>query len=154
VDLAGGRSHVLAAVELAVTKEGPQWAAELAAMLATLDPANTAARQLRAAALCTLGYPELNTSWRNWYLLGAKELEGEIDLKTIAPVARRLLYLPDLSSTALLDGLCRCVNPEVAGGQRLGMRIDLAETHEQLDLRLRNSVLDVSENEASPESRL
>ena len=160
VALAGGRDAVLAAGEAALAESDAQWAAELAAMLVTLDPADSGARQLKAAALRTLGYAELNATWRNWYLSGAKELDGEIDLAAIAPMARALIYKPELGAAAILDGLRYAVDPQVAGDQERLVGVDVVESGAtqtnalSFDLRLRNAVLTVVADGSTATTRL
>ncbi|WP_379063561.1 alkyl sulfatase dimerization domain-containing protein [Mesorhizobium sp. UC22_110] len=76
IEMAGGPDGMLARAGQAIATGDFQWAAELADCLLALDPADTAARQLKARALTELGERQLNATARNYYLTTAQFLEG------------------------------------------------------------------------------
>jgi len=81
VEVAGGPDQLLTHAQAAFDEGDYRWVAELVNHLVFADPANTAARELQAAALEQLGYQSESATWRNAYLLGAQELRdgmGEI----------------------------------------------------------------------------
>lgn len=80
VELMGGADEVLAKADAAFADGDYRWVAELVNHLVFADPANTGARELQAAALEQMGYQSESATWRNAYLMGAKELrEGSPD---------------------------------------------------------------------------
>jgi alkyl sulfatase BDS1-like metallo-beta-lactamase superfamily hydrolase len=98
VALMGGRDRVLAVADKAFDDGDPQWAAELATRLIRINQDDMEARRLKAAAFRKLGYAEINATWRNWYLSGARALEI-IDPEAIrSGMARlaRFVVPPDL----------------------------------------------------------
>ena len=82
------------------------------------DASNTAARALGADALEQLGYAAESATWRNAYLLGARELRGGTPA-----VAARAPVSPDvvraMSLDHFFDYLAVRINGEKAEGQRL-----------------------------------
>ncbi len=76
----GGADALLATARAAFDDGDYRWVAELVNHLVFADPDNTDARRLQAAALEQLGYQAESATWRNAYLMGAKELrEGSPD---------------------------------------------------------------------------
>lgn len=74
IDMAGGPEKMLSRAGQAVETGDFQWAAELADCLLAVDPADTAARQVKARALTELGERQLNATARNYYLTTAQFL--------------------------------------------------------------------------------
>ena len=74
VELAGGPAALLAHAESAFEGGDYRWVAELVNHLVFADPSNERARLLQAAALEQLGYQAESSTFRNAYLMGAKEL--------------------------------------------------------------------------------
>jgi len=74
VELAGGTDALLAKARTAFDEGDYRWVAEIVNHLVFADPTNVAARQLQADALEQLGYQSESATWRNAYLMGAKEL--------------------------------------------------------------------------------
>lgn len=74
IALAGGRDSLLARARQAAEGGEFQWAAELTDHVLAVDPANAAARQLKAAALTELGERQVNATARNYYLTAAQFL--------------------------------------------------------------------------------
>lgn len=74
IDMAGGPEAMLARAGAAIEKGDFQWAAELADCLLVVNPADPAARQVKARALTELGERQLNATARNYYLTTAQFL--------------------------------------------------------------------------------
>ncbi|MGI9595199.1 MAG: alkyl/aryl-sulfatase [Acidimicrobiales bacterium] len=74
VDLMGGAEAVLARARESFDAGDYRWVAELVNHVVFADPSNTEARRLQADALEQLGYQAESATWRNAYLMGAKEL--------------------------------------------------------------------------------
>ena len=84
VELMGGADAVLAKARECFDRGDYRWVAQVVNHVVFADPANTEARQLQADALEQLGYQSESATWRNAYLMGAKELrEGTPDFGRI-----------------------------------------------------------------------
>ncbi len=80
VEMMGGADAVLTKARDAFEGGDYRWVAQLVNHVVFADPTNTAARELQADALEQLGYQSESATWRNAYLMGAKELrEGTPD---------------------------------------------------------------------------
>ncbi|WP_067669010.1 alkyl/aryl-sulfatase [Nocardia miyunensis] len=100
VEYMGGAQAVLDRARAAYDAGEYRWVAEVLAHVVFADPRNTVARDLQADALEQLGYQAENGTWRNEYLMGAKELrEGVHDLGSIQ------LAGPDVLAAMTLDML-------------------------------------------------
>ena len=74
VEMMGGADAVLAQARESFEAGDYRWVAQVVNHVVFADPANTAARELQADALEQLGYQSESATWRNAYLMGAKEL--------------------------------------------------------------------------------
>ncbi len=74
----GGRGAVLSEARRALEDEEYTWAAEVLSYLLRLDGEDGEARTLKAKALRQWGYGQLTSTWRNWALTAAMELEGRL----------------------------------------------------------------------------
>lgn len=72
--LAGGIDNLTAAAKTALESSDPQWAAQLADYLITLEPEGLEPRQIKAQALTMLASDQVNALARNYYLTVAREL--------------------------------------------------------------------------------
>ena len=79
--LAGGVENLRAAAKEALSGGGSdaQWAAQLADRLLALDPADRAAKALKADALAELARRSVTATARNYYLTVARGLRGDSD---------------------------------------------------------------------------
>jgi alkyl sulfatase BDS1-like metallo-beta-lactamase superfamily hydrolase len=80
VAMMGGRDNILETAEAALADGDSRWAADLATWLVRADLDDTVARSLKARALRHWGFRQNNTTWRNWALTSAMELEGTLDM--------------------------------------------------------------------------
>ena len=80
VEMMGGAEAVLAKARQSFESGDYRWVAQLVNHVVFADPSNAAARELQADALEQLGYQSESATWRNAYLMGARELrEGTPD---------------------------------------------------------------------------
>ena len=80
VEFMGGASAVLTKARECYARGEYRWVAQVVNHVVFADPANREARTLQADALEQLGYQSESATWRNAYLMGAKELrEGTPD---------------------------------------------------------------------------
>jgi alkyl sulfatase BDS1-like metallo-beta-lactamase superfamily hydrolase len=143
VALAGGRDNVLAAAEQALVDDDPQWAAELAAMLVSVDVDDMQARNLQAAGLRSLGYREVNALRRNWYLTGALELEGKLDVPAMSAMAAGTFAAAG-NIKSQLENLRYRVDPNAAQDREVRVAVIDDATSDEATAHLRNSTLRVS----------
>ena len=100
VEYMGGAEAIVARARTAYEEGEYRWVAEVLTHVVFADPRNTTARDLQADALEQLGYQAENGTWRNEYLMGAKELrEGVHDLGSVQ------LAGPDVLAAMSLDML-------------------------------------------------
>ncbi len=74
VDFMGGADEVLAKARTSYEEGNYRWVAQVVNHVVFAEPSNTAARQLQADALEQLAYQSEAATWRNAYLMGAREL--------------------------------------------------------------------------------
>jgi len=74
VEFMGGAADVLAKARRCFERGEYRWVAQVVNHVVFADPANAEARRLQADALEQLGYQSEAATWRNAYLMGAKEL--------------------------------------------------------------------------------
>ena len=73
-----GRDAVLAEARKAIEDGEFRWAADIATWAVRADNADTEARSVKAAALRAWGYRQKTSTWRNWALCQALELEDRL----------------------------------------------------------------------------
>ncbi|HWO15292.1 MAG TPA: alkyl sulfatase dimerization domain-containing protein [Solirubrobacterales bacterium] len=109
VEFMGGAQAVLEKARASFEAGDYRWVAEVVNHLVFAEPENREARELQAETLEQLGYGAENATWRNFFLMGARELrEGIYGTPTAtAPpdILRRLTVAQLLDAMAIrLDG--------------------------------------------------
>ncbi len=74
----GGRDAVIAQAREAIGNEEFQWAADIATWAVRADTSDMEARNVKAEALRAWGYRQKTSTWRNWALCQALELEDRL----------------------------------------------------------------------------
>jgi alkyl sulfatase BDS1-like metallo-beta-lactamase superfamily hydrolase len=139
VELMGGADAALEKARESFEAGDYRWVAELVNHVVFAEPENRAARGLQADALEQLGYGAENATWRNFFLMGARELrEGIAGTPTAAAPPD---IVANLSVGRLLDAMAIRLDGPRAWGQRL--RIDWVVTNpdEAHAVTVRNGVL-------------
>jgi linear primary-alkylsulfatase len=139
VEAIGGLDAVLEQGREALAAGDLRWAAELLNHAVFADPESEAARELQAEALERLAFGAENATWRNFFLMGAKELREGIG-GTATPAAPRDI-VANLSVAQLLDAMAiRLDGPRAAEAD---LRIDwaISDPDEAHALTVRNGVL-------------
>lgn len=75
VELAGGENAMIQLAQKAYTQANYRWAAELLKHVLNYNPNNKQAKDLQIKTFSQLGYMAEASTWRNFYLTGAMELE-------------------------------------------------------------------------------
>lgn len=143
IKLMGGRDRVFAASNEYYRDGDFQFAAELLTYLIRVDHGDMEARNLKAAAFRELGYAELNTTWRSWYLTSALELEGKLTPAMVAARVKDAAFarIESQSARDIIGSLRYRVRAEEVGEERISVAYDIRDSGEQFTARLRNGVL-------------
>ena len=153
VALAGGLEELMAEARAAHEHGEYRWAAELASHAVFAEPDSSAARELAAESLEQLGYQAESPIWRNFYLVGAKELRegppqrgGERRLAS-ADVAR------SLPLEQVWDAIGARLDGPRAWASRIAIAWDFTDTAERWTVRVQNGALSASPGELDPEAQ-
>jgi alkyl sulfatase BDS1-like metallo-beta-lactamase superfamily hydrolase len=138
VALAGGAEALLAHAREAFSHGDYRWVAEVVNHLVFAQPDNAEAKELQARALEQLAYGAENGTWRNFFLMGARELRhGATGTATSVPAD----FIVSLTTEQLLDALAVQIDGPRAGERRITMQWRFTDTGEDHSLMLRHGVL-------------
>jgi alkyl sulfatase BDS1-like metallo-beta-lactamase superfamily hydrolase len=138
VELAGGPDALLAHAREAYERGDFRWVAEVVNHLVFADPGNTDAKELQARALEQLAFGAENGTWRNSFLMAARELrEGPSGTATSVPPD----LLTNLSNEQLFDALAIQLDGPRAGDLRTTIRWHFTDSDETHTLTLWHGVL-------------
>jgi len=148
IELMGGREKLLLAAGEAYLKGDFQWAAELASYAIQVDNEDRLARDIKARSFRKLGYASMNINWRNWYLMSAMELEGQLSgaqVQQMTQAMRTAFLSPDMlqnfpARTFLQNWITR-VDPEKANDVELTLGFSFPDIDEQWALEVRRGVV-------------
>ena len=135
----GGEAAVLATARKAFDAGDYRWVAELVNHVVFANPDNAAARALQADTLEQLGYQSEAGTWRNAYLVGAKELrDGTLKppTSTQGPDVVR-----GMDQELLFDYIALRLNHEKTDGMKAAISMEFTDLKETWALELSNSVL-------------
>lgn len=139
VEAIGGIDAVLEQASAAFESGDLRWAAELANHAVFAEPDSQPARLLCAEILEQLGYGAENGPWRNFFLMGARELRGGV-LET-PDVARSPDMAAQLTLDQILTGMALRIDGPRAFGVELSINFQLTDSGENYALVLSNAVL-------------
>lgn len=135
----GGEAATLAIAKKAFDAGDYRWVAELVNHVVFANPNNESARALQADALEQLGYQAEAGTWRNAYLVGARELRDGVlkpSSSTQGPDVVR-----GMSLELLFDFIALRLNHQKVDGLKLGINLQFTDLKENWALELSNSVL-------------
>jgi alkyl sulfatase BDS1-like metallo-beta-lactamase superfamily hydrolase len=135
----GGEAAVLAIARKAFDAGDYRWVAELVNHAVFANPDNAAARALQADTLEQLGYQAEAGTWRNAYLVGARELRDGVlkpPTSTQGPDVVR-----GMSLELLFDFIALRLNHAKVDGMTMGINLVFTDLKETWALELSNSVL-------------
>lgn len=138
VALAGGPEALLAHAREAYDRGDLRWVAEVVNHLVFAEPENVQARELQASALEQLAFGAENGTWRNFFLMGARELREGVE-GTAASLPRD--FLANLETAQVLDLLATLIDGSRAEGERISMHWRLPDVEEDHRVTLENGVL-------------
>ncbi|KAH8556091.1 beta-lactamase-like protein [Umbelopsis sp. PMI_123] len=142
IEFMGGFENVLKLARKSFEQGEYRWVAQVVNHVIFAEPNNVKALELQADTLEQLGYQSENATWRNNYLIGAKELR----FGTVArPANMNMDMLRALTLEMCFDFLGVHLNGPNAQGKKLLMNFTFLQTDpsepSQFVLRLENSVL-------------
>jgi len=137
VDAIGGAETALASARRGLEAGDYRWVAELANHVVFAEPDNREARELQAEALEQLGFGAENATWRNFFLMGARELRDGVSGTPTSSAPPDVLS--HLTVNQLLDAMAIRLDGPRAAEHRL--RIDWNVGEEQHAIAVRNGVL-------------
>jgi alkyl sulfatase BDS1-like metallo-beta-lactamase superfamily hydrolase len=135
----GGEAAVLAMARKAFDAADYRWVAELVNHVVFANPANAEARGLQADTLEQLGYQAEAGTWRNAYLVGARELRDGV-LKP-ATSTQGPDVVRGMSLELLFDFIALRLNHQKVDGLSAGINMVFTDLGETWALELSNAVL-------------
>jgi len=81
IELAGGENNALKNAQDAYAQADYRWAAEILKHIVLNNPQNQQAKDLLANTYRQLGYAAEASTWRNFFLVGAQELQNNVPLQ-------------------------------------------------------------------------
>jgi linear primary-alkylsulfatase len=139
VEFMGGPEALLERARRSFEQGDYRWVAEVVNHVVFTEPENEAARELQAEALEQLGYGAENATWRNFFLVGAKELREGVGGTPTA--AAPLDIVANLSVAQLLDAMAIRLDGPRAWESDLRIDWAIADPDEERALTVRNGVL-------------
>jgi alkyl sulfatase BDS1-like metallo-beta-lactamase superfamily hydrolase len=125
VEFMGGAEAALEKAQRSFEEGDYRWVAEVVNHVVFAEPDNERAHELQAAALEQLGYGAINATWRNFFLMGAKELREGVSGTPTATAPPDVLA--HLTVSQLLDAMAiRLDGPRAA---ECHLRIEWAVTN-------------------------
>jgi len=139
VEFMGGAEAVLERARRCLEAGDYRWVAEVVNHVVFAEPENEAARELQAEALERLGFGAENATWRNFFLMGARELRDGIGGTPTSSAPADIVA--NLSVSQLLDAMA--IRLDGPRAWECDLRIDwvIAEPDEAHALSVRNGVL-------------
>jgi alkyl sulfatase BDS1-like metallo-beta-lactamase superfamily hydrolase len=136
----GGPDKALAVGEKAFAAGDYRWAATVFNHLVFADPANEAAKKWLASTYEQLGFQAEAGTWRNIYLVGARELrEGNIAKDSISSANARVLS--GIPAVDLFDAMATRFNPAKMQGNGGIIRFWFPDRKEAVSIDLGKSVM-------------
>jgi alkyl sulfatase BDS1-like metallo-beta-lactamase superfamily hydrolase len=166
VTMMGGSSAVRKAAAEAAKAGGLanwRWSLKLTSLLLRLDPADAAARKVRAAAARQLGQRTSSANARGWYLTEALQIEGGMQFKgqpLTVDAIRKFLGTPTAQALVAasvdenLQFVRYLVDPRKAEAQRQTFTLAVDGDPRIRRLELRNGVLVITEADAAAPTHL
>lgn len=140
VELAGGPDKATAAAKAAFDKGDLRWAAQLLDWTLRAQPAQAEARALLVKTYQQLGYAAEASTWRNFYLTGARELEAGPPEKGVSK-AMLVDMLKYTDTERFLEAMASSINGPKAEGLTMKINLVFSDTKEAYVLTLSRSVM-------------
>ncbi|OQW56345.1 MAG: hypothetical protein A4S14_00295 [Proteobacteria bacterium SG_bin9] len=139
VEYMGGADAVLKRAREDFKAGQYRWVASVASQLVYADPDNKDARALAADALEQLGYQSEAATWRNAYLLGAKELRS--GNPKAPPSSASAELLKGVTIDMAFDVMAVRLNATKAEGKAISVNWTFTDSNQTFVMNLENSAL-------------
>jgi linear primary-alkylsulfatase len=139
VELMGGADMVLEKARESFEEGDYRWVAEIVNRVVFAEPENREARELQSDALEQLGYGAENATWRNFFLMGAKELREGISGTPTATAPPDVLAR--LTVSQILDAMAIRLDGPRAREHQLRIDWNVTGPNERHAITVRNGVL-------------
>jgi alkyl sulfatase BDS1-like metallo-beta-lactamase superfamily hydrolase len=139
VEFMGGAEAALEKARRSFEEGDHRWVAEVVNRIVFAEPDNEAARELQAEALEQLAYGAENASWRNFFLMGAKELREGVSGTPTASAPPDVLAR--LTVSQLLDAMAIRLDGPRAAERRLRIDWVVTDPDEEHRITVRHGVL-------------
>jgi alkyl sulfatase BDS1-like metallo-beta-lactamase superfamily hydrolase len=137
VDALGGVADTLTKARGYADDGDLRFAAELASHAVFVAPDDADARQTLAGILTRLGYGSECATWRNCYLMGARELGGEIRATGVSASGMAAA----MTTTQLFDAIAIRIDGPRAAGTNVSIRWHLTDEDTTYRMELSNGAL-------------
>ena len=152
VDYMGGMDALMQRAQADFERAEYRWVAEVMKHAVYAQPGHAAARELAAAALEQMGFQAESSTWRNAYLLGAREYrEGPPPASKIAAGNSLMSALPN---ALLFDALAVRVDAGRAGALAFTLAWQFSDSGECWLLELSNGALSSLQQDLAPAADL
>lgn len=135
----GGEAVALSIARQAFDAGDYRWAAELGNHIVFANPDSQAVRNQQADTLEQLGYQAEAGTWRNAYLVGAKELRDGVLKPTTSTQGPDVVR--GMTMELIFDFIALRLNHQKVDGQKVGISMVFTDLKETWALELSNSVL-------------
>lgn len=135
----GGEEKALEVARKAFDDGDYRWSAEVTSRIVFANPGNTAAKLLEADAFEQMGYQSEAGTWRNAYLVGARELRQGV-IKSPA-TSQGPDVVRGMDNELLFDYIALRLNHEKTDGMKANIQMEFTDLKETWALELSNSVL-------------
>ncbi len=146
--LAGGKGAMLTAARQAAESGDHQWVLELTDCLLRLEPDNAEARNLRVAALTSLGQAQANPNARHYYLTRAAELGQQLHIGQMGrPTEQMLSGMP---MGRFFDAMAVNLDAEKCADMERTVGFIFPDTDEAYSVLVRRGVAEIRPELVSP----
>ena len=146
ITLMGGVEAVLGHAEEAVDNGEYRWAAELLNHLMFSGVSATRAYDLLAYSYTQMGYQAESGVWRDIFLSAAKELrQGNNYSRNDIGLASA--FIQEVSLDSFMLSLATNIDPEIASGKAISVKVEFTDKEKTFLLFIRNSVLHFRETD-------
>lgn len=149
VEYMGGAAAIIARARDDFQQGNYRWVAQVMDQVVFADPSNTEARALAADAFEQLGYLAESATWRNAYLLGARELRGGV----AAGRPRQALdaeFINAMPASLVFDYLGTTLNGPRAENAKIVLNWRFTDTQETLVSTLDHAALTYVSGKSNP----
>ncbi len=150
LELAGGEEALIERARGAYAQGEYRWVAELVSHAVFANPDSAPARRLLAETLEQLGYQAESPIWRNFYLVGAKELHEGPPQRS----GERRLASADVARSLPLEKVWEAIGVRIDGPRAWDANLliawDFTDTGERWTVRVQNGALSVTPGRLDP----